>query len=40
MIIQTSTGERQDGARFAITLDEHLQLASQLAENFGNDELR
>ena len=37
MIIQTQAEERKDGARFAITLDEHLQLASQLAENFGND---
>ena len=37
MIIQTQAEERKDGARFAITLDEHLQLASQFAENFGND---
>ena len=37
MIIQTQAEERKDGARFAITLDEHLQLVAQLAENFGND---
>ena len=37
MIIQTQAEERPDGARFAITLDEHLQLVSQFAENYGND---
>ena len=38
MIIQTQAEERPDGARFAITLDEHLQLVSQFAENYGNDD--
>ena len=38
MILQSVPEGRDDGSRFAIKLEEHLDLAGQLAENFGNDE--
>ena len=37
MIIQSAAEERPGDARFAITLDEHLELVARVAEQFGND---
>ena len=38
MIVQSAAKGQLDNRRFVMKLDEHLQLASQLAENFGNSE--
>ena len=38
MIIQSAPAGYDDGTRFVMKLDEHLQLAAQLAESFGNSE--
>lgn len=37
MIIQSVPEGRNDSRRFVISLEEHLELVGQLAENFGND---
>ena len=37
MIIQSAPEGRNDSRRFVISLEEHLELVGQLAENFGND---
>ena len=38
MIVQSIPEGPDDGSRFVIKLGEHLELAGQFAENFGNDE--
>ncbi len=37
MIVQSAPEGQEDGPRFVITLQEHLELVGQLAEAFGND---
>ena len=38
MIVQSAPEGQEDGPRFVLTLQEHLELVGQLAETFGNDE--
>lgn len=38
MIIQAARKEEHDARRFAIKLEEHLELVGQLAESFGNEQ--